>query len=59
MSGNCTADGEAKVAGRVLGEQDQVEWQIEWQTVLARAGPGLAGASLCSCSTWSSGPTCH
>jgi hypothetical protein len=29
-------------------EQDQSEWQIEWQTVLAGACLGLADARLCS-----------
>jgi hypothetical protein len=31
--------------------QDQSEWQIEWQTALACACPGLVSAGLCSCSS--------
>jgi hypothetical protein len=27
--------------------QDRTEWQIEWQTVLARARPALASAAAC------------
>ncbi len=33
--------------------QDQSEWQIEWQTALACACPGLVNAGLCSCSSCS------
>ena len=32
-----------------LWGQDQSEWQIEWQIVLARACLGLVRAGLCSC----------
>jgi hypothetical protein len=34
-------------------DQDQSEWQIEWQPVLAGACLGLADAGLCSRSAWS------
>jgi hypothetical protein len=29
--------------------QDQSEWQIEWQMVLAWARPALVSANVCSC----------
>jgi hypothetical protein len=38
----------------LLWKQDQSEWQIEWQIVLARACPGLASAGARSRSSWSS-----
>ena len=38
---------------RATPVQDQTEWQIEWQTALAGACPGCAGAGLCSRSAWS------
>jgi hypothetical protein len=36
-------------------EQDQTEWQIEWQFVLASAYPEPVGAGVGSCFSWSSG----
>ena len=43
----------ALVSRLAVQRQDQTEWQIEWQTVPARARSALVNACLCSCIGWS------
>jgi len=45
--------GFTSVAVNFLWMQDQIEWQIEWQTVLAGARTAPVGAGVGLCFAWS------